>query len=236
MSKLDNAAGKLAQMMARSLVHLCLLGGIMAGSLYASEAVAQAIEPVAPLQSHFTADDYPADAVAKGEQGTVEFLLSIAVDGQPTDCVVTNSSGSSSLDSATCLVMMERARFRPARNAAGKPAISSYRSRITWRLEDTGPGQSRSPAVKTATSLWFACSWGETAKLVTSELTAAEVATRALTACAPLEERSAVEMRKASEVALDPVKMIPAMKKEMAKTLAGEVDRSRAGLRGEGVE
>lgn len=220
----------------RSLTRLSLLAAAMIGSVaYASEPEGQAAEPVAPLNSHITSDDYPAEAVAKEEQGTVQFLLTIDVDGQPTDCVVTNSSGSSSLDSASCLIMMERARFRPARNAAGKPTNGTYQSRISWRLESSGPSQqlAASPAVNAATSLWYSCSWGEAAKLVTSKFSAAEITTRAFTACAPLEELIAIEMRKARMEGLDPIKMIPIMKKDLAGKLAEQLDRSRAALKGE---
>lgn len=215
---------------ARWLVLFALLSLAATESrVYASEGTAQVAKPAAPIHSYVSADDYPEEAARKGEEGTVEFLLTIGVDGQPTDCVVTNSSGSSSLDSASCLIMIERARFRPAKNAAGKPVIGQYQNRIVWRLESSGAG----PAVDTATSLWLACSWGEAAKLVTSELSAAEVITRAFTACAPLEERIAVEMRKVSDTSLDPSKLIPNLKNDVKGKLPEMLDRSRAALKGE---
>jgi TonB family protein len=201
-----------------------------------SEGRVEAAEPAAPLQSSYiTSDDYPEEAIAKEERGTVNYLLTIGTDGAPTDCVVTNSSGSSSLDSATCRIMMERARFRPAKNAAGKPTVGAYEGKITWRLENAGPGEglAASPAVETATNLWISCNSGEAAKLVTSDLSAADIATRAFKACAALEERIAVEIRKAKLKDVDPAKMIPTLKKGLAERLSDMIGSARAALKGE---
>ena len=205
-----------------------LIAAIAASPAQGSQGGVKEPEPVAPLHTLVTADDYPEEAQRSGEQGTVEFLLTIGTDGQPTDCVVTNSSGSSSLDSASCLIMIERARFRPAKNAAGKPVSGQYQNKMVWRLESSRAG----PAVDTATSLWFACTWGEAAKLVISELSAAEVVTRAFSACAPLEERIAVEMRKVRDTGLDPSKVIPNLKNDVKEKLPEMLDRSRAALTG----
>lgn len=219
----------------RSLVLLALLSVTMTGPrAYASQGGPQA-EPAAPIHSYITSDDYPSEAITKGEQGTVEFLLTIGVDGRPSDCVVTNSSGSSSLDSASCLIMIDRARFRPATNAAGKPTVSTYQNRISWRLESSRPLQDLGapPAVLAATGLWYACSSGEAAKLVASELPASKIIAQAFAACAQLEQRIALEMRKAGIKGLDPEKLIPDLKKEVAGKVPQVIDQSRAALKGE---
>ena len=219
--------GRKAQLLAAFALLIVGANGSVASAPATS---AQAAQPVAPLAGYITSDDYPIDALRKEEQGTVEFLLTIGVDGAPTDCVVTNSSGSSSLDSASCRIMMERARFQPAKNAAGKATVGTYTSRITWRTEDWGP---RSPAVDTAFTLWSACGVGEAAKLVATQLTATEITTRAFTACEPLEERIALEIRKSKVKGIDPSKMIADVKKDIAGRFPDQLARWRAALQGE---
>jgi protein TonB len=87
------------------------------------------------LQGLFSPDDYPAAAMRNEEQGTTGVRLSIGPDGRITGCDVTASSGSSSLDSATCNILRRRARFTPARDSNGQASSDTYNQRITWRLE-----------------------------------------------------------------------------------------------------
>jgi len=87
------------------------------------------------LQNLFSSDDYPSDAMRNEDQGTVGVSLSIGTDGRVTGCNVTSSSGSRSLDSATCRILRSRARFTPAKLSNGQPTTDSYSQRITWRLE-----------------------------------------------------------------------------------------------------
>ena len=84
------------------------------------------------LPSH---DDYPADAQRNDEQGTVGVSLSIGTDGRVSGCSVTSSSGSRSLDNATCRILRSRARFTPAKLSNGQATTDTYNQRITWRLE-----------------------------------------------------------------------------------------------------
>lgn len=79
-------------------------------------------------------DDYPAEALAKNEQGTVSFALDVDATGVVTACWVTLSSGSPALDAATCQALTQRARFKPARDERGRVTAGQYRSRITWQI------------------------------------------------------------------------------------------------------
>ena len=87
------------------------------------------------LAALVTSADYPAEAMRAGEQGTTGFRLAVGADGSVTGCDILQSSGSASLDAATCRLMTSRARFTPARDAAGKPTTDTFTSRIAWRLE-----------------------------------------------------------------------------------------------------
>ena len=87
------------------------------------------------LQGLITPDDYPSQAISNEEQGTVTVSLSIGTNGRVTGCRPTSSSGSRTLDSATCRILTSRARFTPARDNQGNPASGTFSQRITWRLE-----------------------------------------------------------------------------------------------------
>ena len=88
----------------------------------------------ANLASYLSADDYPAAAMRANEQGRVSFTLDVDANGRVTACAITSSSGSASLDSATCRIMRSRARYTPARDANGKAIPSQDRAAVTWVL------------------------------------------------------------------------------------------------------
>ena len=92
--------------------------------------------PPAPagLSSYFSNDDYPAEALRRREQGTVSFRIAISETGRVSDCQILGSSGSVSLDEATCGIARERLRFRPASDAAGDPVSDTKDFRVVWRL------------------------------------------------------------------------------------------------------
>lgn len=105
------------------------------------------VQTSAPLPTHakpidpagwVTSGDYPLDALRANEQGAVAFMLAVSADGVPTECNVTTSSGSPSLDTGTCALLLQRARFTPARDAAGQPTSGVFRSRINWKIPQGG--------------------------------------------------------------------------------------------------
>ncbi|MDB5691958.1 MAG: energy transducer TonB [Alphaproteobacteria bacterium] len=90
----------------------------------------------ADLHSYVSNADYPDAAIRGEEQGTTRFRLSVGPDGRVTDCAVTGSSGSSSLDATTCRLMRMRAHFAPARDGSGHPTTDNVASAIRWVLPD----------------------------------------------------------------------------------------------------
>lgn len=129
---------------------------IAVAALLADPAVPQPSAPASPPQPAdspslwFRNDDYPVAALREREQGTTAFTVTVGPDGAPTACAVTASSGSATLDSATCSLMMERARFTPARASDGRPVSGGWASRFRWRLPPldppSGPAVSGTPA------------------------------------------------------------------------------------------
>lgn len=90
---------------------------------------------VGDLQGLFRSDDYPPTAIERDEQGSVAVRLSVGTDGRVTNCDVTNSSGSRTLDSTTCRILRSRAKFTPAKDSRGNPTTDTVTQRIRWVLE-----------------------------------------------------------------------------------------------------
>lgn len=92
--------------------------------------------PLSPasVAQHFTRDDYPAEALRRREQGTVWFRVDVGANGRVAACTITRSSGSADLDAATCRIVQRRARFAPARDAAGNALPDSISTHMKWRL------------------------------------------------------------------------------------------------------
>jgi protein TonB len=95
------------------------------------------VEPArarANLASYVSDEDYPAAAARNEEQGTTRFRLAVGPDGRVTECTVTSSSGSSALDSTTCKLMRQRAKFTPAKDSDGRATSDVVTSGIRWVL------------------------------------------------------------------------------------------------------
>jgi protein TonB len=88
------------------------------------------------LRTLFSADDYPAAAVAAEAQGTAQAELTIGPDGRVVGCNLTRSTGNNALDAATCNILRRRAKFTPARDSNGNPTTDTVQTPpIVWRLE-----------------------------------------------------------------------------------------------------
>lgn len=87
------------------------------------------------VRSVFRSEDYPEEAADRNQSGRTQFMLMIGRDGSVMDCVVTESSGIASLDAMGCQVIRERAKFKPAIDASGKPTVDTYVTPpVMWSL------------------------------------------------------------------------------------------------------
>jgi protein TonB len=93
-------------------------------------------EPRRPAQDYLTVEDYPRSALAMNAQGRVRFTLDVGVDGRVASCLIVESSGQPSLDSATCRLMRSRARFTPAIDTNGNPAQAYFDDSVEWTLPE----------------------------------------------------------------------------------------------------
>jgi TonB family protein len=90
----------------------------------------------ANLASYIFDGDYPRESIRNGEQGVVEFELDISPEGRAVNCRVIRSTTGQLLNLRTCQAMLFRARFRPARDAAGNPVADTISSRVRWMLPE----------------------------------------------------------------------------------------------------
>lgn len=115
-----------------------LLAGVAQGAAHGPVAVSEA-------GTWFGPDDYPAAAIRANEEGAVRFTLDISDTGAVTDCRVVESSGYSDLDSQTCSLAMQRARFQPATDKHGKPIASNFTQRTRWVIPPSQDGVADTP-------------------------------------------------------------------------------------------
>lgn len=83
--------------------------------------------------------DYPDSAYRSRIGGTVHLRFTVAPSGRVSDCAVTRSSGSRELDSVTCRLIMARFRYRPARNAEGRPIAETIAGEHVWEVAPPPP-------------------------------------------------------------------------------------------------
>lgn len=86
------------------------------------------------LRDLISEKDFPRQALREGKGGTTGFLLMIDEQGTTKGCMVEETSGIASLDAMACGVLLERAKFSPALDKAGKPMRSVCYNRITWAI------------------------------------------------------------------------------------------------------
>jgi hypothetical protein len=79
-------------------------------------------------------DDMPAYHQRAGISRSIYLRLTIRPDARLQTCDVENSDGDWNLAATTCALIMERAKFEPARGADGAAAYGVYRTRMTWAV------------------------------------------------------------------------------------------------------
>jgi len=73
----------------------------------------------------FSDNDYPSEALMRGQQGASQFLLLIDEKGNVAGCYVQRASGVPALDGMGCYVIKERLKMTPALDAQGHAIRSS---------------------------------------------------------------------------------------------------------------
>ena len=78
--------------------------------------------------------DYPAEAWLNGDEGSVGYRLEIDRTGSVTDCAITKSSGSETLDEATCALLFKKAEI--AFRGDGRPEPGIVSGTYAWRKRE----------------------------------------------------------------------------------------------------
>ncbi|MEN9682745.1 MAG: hypothetical protein RLZZ427_496 [Pseudomonadota bacterium] len=105
-----------------------------AGPLVRTVAPLAGPKPIGAAGNWIGTADYPAAALRAGKEGTIDFSLAVDSQGKPTECLIRGSSGSDDLDTTTCQLLMRRANFTPALDAAHKPIAGVYSNRVRWAI------------------------------------------------------------------------------------------------------
>jgi len=100
----------------------------------AKAAIRTEAKPVYRLMDLLSSDDYPEQALSEEDSGKASVLLLVDDKGKVADCLLQHTSGNASLDAQTCIAFRNRARFKPALDAAGKPMRSVYRQAVSWKV------------------------------------------------------------------------------------------------------
>jgi protein TonB len=80
--------------------------------------------------------DLPEGVLAPGEEATVEVLETIEADGRVSHCRAERSSGYRVLDNLACQLILQRFRYRPALDEAGRPVRSQEEHAETWTARE----------------------------------------------------------------------------------------------------
>lgn len=119
----------------RNLCSFALICGVLAS---ATASAQKAVGLKGNPGQFFSEDAYPAEAIRLREEGRVVAKLWIDTTGKVASCTVQTSSGSRSLDQATCDVALEKVVFEPARDRKGQAIAASYMLPVRWALPN-GP-------------------------------------------------------------------------------------------------
>ncbi|MEA3052983.1 MAG: periplasmic protein TonB [Sphingomonadales bacterium] len=91
------------------------------------------------LSGGIRGSDYPDIPYRAHVGGIVHLRFTVAPSGRVSDCAVTRSSGSRELDSVTCRLIMQRFRYRPARDSEGRPIAETVVGEHVWEVAREPP-------------------------------------------------------------------------------------------------
>ena len=88
--------------------------------------------PPVRIAGALTHADYARANPPRGAAGTVFIAFRVGTDGSVDRCRVVRSSGYEVFDSATCRLVEQRFRFRPARDPRGRAVDYELQTNFTW--------------------------------------------------------------------------------------------------------
>ena len=88
--------------------------------------------PIGSPASWLRTEDYPTKSLAQGHNGLVRYRLDVDPAGMPIGCRVLYRTNPDEFADTTCKLLVQRARFAPALDGAGKPVKSFYTGDVRW--------------------------------------------------------------------------------------------------------
>jgi TonB family protein len=80
--------------------------------------------------------NFASEAATYMKNGQVAVLVDVGTDGSPAGCSVVRTSGSRSLDNATCKYALGHFRYRPGTDYYGNPVVDEDLFTINWATSD----------------------------------------------------------------------------------------------------
>lgn len=185
--------------------------------------------PPRPLSALVSADDYPSQAIANRQSGTVRFRLDVSPAGRVDGCTILHSSRSNVLDASTCRLMQSRARFAPARGPDGQPVAGRVEDEISWVLPRTAAADV-SPRLLELFKIYTACAMGDAARRSASTMNVDAVLDAAFANCAEIETLVLAEMTQTNRASMVPANAMRRLKDQLRPRLAAQVNATRKNL------
>lgn len=88
------------------------------------------------VRGSFRQSDYPKELRATGPKGVTWADVVVGINGRVTSCRITKPSGIPLFDARTCQILLERFRYRPARDRQGKPIAATDSFSVDWDYQD----------------------------------------------------------------------------------------------------
>jgi len=91
--------------------------------------------PMQRLSSLIKSDDYPTKLIRDGQEGFVNVRLIVSDIGAVESCAVQRATQTKEFEDLVCAKLTERARFKPAVDAAGKSMRSFYTQNVIFQIK-----------------------------------------------------------------------------------------------------
>jgi hypothetical protein len=98
--------------------------------------LSRSVEPAGNPANWLKPKDFPNSPKSEIESGRLAFRLDISDAGQVTGCKVLYRTKSDIYTDQVCTALVQRAKFKPALDAQGKPVKSFYINRVLWLIMD----------------------------------------------------------------------------------------------------
>lgn len=78
--------------------------------------------------------NYPTHLLRSRTEGRVQIILTVNAMGRPTNCTIAAATRPQAFDDTVCLLLLQNAKFEPARDESGRAIAALYATRVTFKL------------------------------------------------------------------------------------------------------